>query len=53
MEWVVASGKDLATAFQRLETVGQFARILLTPESFGGPNLQPREVQKLILRKVA
>ena len=46
---VVTSGQDLATAFQRLETVEQFARILLTAESLGGPNLLTRaEVQKLI-----
>jgi len=46
---VVTCGQDLATAFQRLETVEQFARILLTAESLGGPNLLPRaEVQKLI-----
>jgi L-fuculose-phosphate aldolase len=45
---VVTCGHDLATAYQRLETVEQFARILLTAESLGGPQLLPRaEVQKL------
>ena len=46
---VVTCGQDLTTAYQRLETVEQFARILLTAESLGGPHLLPHaEVQKLI-----
>ena len=46
---VVTSGQDLTTAYHRMETVEQFARILLTAESLGGPHLLPRaEVQKLI-----
>jgi ribulose-5-phosphate 4-epimerase/fuculose-1-phosphate aldolase len=46
---VVTCGPDLTTAYQRLETVEQFARILLTAESLGGPHLLPHaEVQKLI-----
>jgi len=46
---VVTCGKDLATAYQRMETVEQFAKILLTAESLGGPRLLPHaEVRKLI-----
>lgn len=46
---VVTCGEDLTTAYQRLETVEQFARILLTAESLGGPHLLSHaEVQKLI-----
>jgi L-fuculose-phosphate aldolase len=46
---VVTCGQDLTTAYQRLETVEQFARILLVAESLGGPHLLPRtEVKKLI-----
>jgi L-fuculose-phosphate aldolase len=46
---VVTCGQDLTTAYQRLETVEQFAKILLTAESLGGPRLLPNvEVQKLI-----
>jgi hypothetical protein len=30
-----------ATAYQRLETVEQFARILLVAESHGGPHILP------------
>jgi L-fuculose-phosphate aldolase len=46
---VVTCGPDLATAYQRLETVEQFARILLVAESLGGPHILPdAEVQKLI-----
>jgi L-fuculose-phosphate aldolase len=45
---VVTCGPDLATAYQRLETVEQFARILLVAESLGGPHILPdAEVQKL------
>jgi L-fuculose-phosphate aldolase len=46
---VVTCGPDLATAYSHLEMVEQFARIMLTAESIGGPRLLPRaEVQKLI-----
>jgi L-fuculose-phosphate aldolase len=46
---VVTSGKDLTTAYYHMETVEQFARVLLTAESLGGPHVLPRvEVQKLI-----
>lgn len=45
---VVTCGEDLTTAYQRLETVEHFARILLTAEALGGPHLlPPAEVQKL------
>jgi L-fuculose-phosphate aldolase len=45
---VVTCGPDLGTAYQRLETVEQFARVMLTAELLGGPHLLPRaEVQKL------
>ena len=46
---VVTCGPDLVTAFQRMETVEHFARVMLTAEALGGPHLLPRtEVQKLI-----
>jgi len=46
---VVTCGHNLDTAYYRLETVEQFARILLTAESLGGPHLLSRaQVQKLI-----
>jgi L-fuculose-phosphate aldolase len=46
---VVTCGRDLTTAYQRMETVEHFARILLTAECLGGPHLLSRaEVQKLI-----
>ncbi len=46
---VVTCGRDLTTAYQRMETVERFATILLTAESLGGPRLLPHaEVQKLI-----
>jgi L-fuculose-phosphate aldolase len=46
---VVTCGQDLATAYQRMETVEQFARILLIAEQLGGPRLLSRtEVEKLI-----
>jgi L-fuculose-phosphate aldolase len=46
---VVTCGPDLVTAFQRMETVEHFARVMLTAEALGGPLLLPRtEVQKLI-----
>jgi L-fuculose-phosphate aldolase len=45
---VVTCGQDLATAYQRMEMVEQFARILLTAELLGGPRRLPAiEVQKL------
>ena len=46
---VVTCGQDLTTAYHRMETVEQFARVLLTAESLGGPHLLSRtDVQKLI-----
>lgn len=46
---VVTCGPDLGTAFQRMETVEQFARVMLTAELLGGPHLLQRaDVQKLI-----
>src|SRR6266481_1022255 len=46
---VVTCGQDLAIAYQRLETVEQYARILLIAESLGGPHLlSDGEVRKLI-----
>jgi hypothetical protein len=46
---VVTCGQDLVTAYQRLETVEQFARILLTAELLGGPHLlSPAKVRKVI-----
>ncbi len=49
---VVTCGQDLTTAYQRLETVEQFARILLTAHSLGGPHmLSSINVQKLIVAR--
>ncbi len=46
---VVTCGPDLVTAFQRMEIVEQFARVMLTAESLGGPRLLTRtQVQKLV-----
>jgi|SRR5690242_6351483 len=46
---VVTCGQNLTAAYQRLETVEQFARILLTAQSLGGPHvLSNVNVQKLI-----
>jgi len=46
---VVTCGQDLESAYQRLEIVEQFARVLLIAESLGGPRLLSRaEVHKLI-----
>lgn len=46
---VVTCGQDLTTAYHRMEMVEQFARILLTAESLGGPHVLSRaDVQKLI-----
>jgi L-fuculose-phosphate aldolase len=45
----VTCGQDLDTAYQRLETVEQFARVLFTAELLGGAQLLSRaEVKKLI-----
>jgi L-fuculose-phosphate aldolase len=49
---VVTCGPDLDTAFQRMETVEQFAKVMLTAELLGGAHLLPRaEVQKLVTSK--
>lgn len=49
---VVTCGKDLTTAFQRLETVEQFAKILLAAEQLRGPRVFCRnEVEKLVATK--
>jgi len=46
---VVTCGPDLGTAYQRMETVEQFARVMLIAELLGGAHLLPRaEVQKLV-----
>jgi L-fuculose-phosphate aldolase len=46
---VVTCGANLETAFQHMETVEQFAKVMLTAELLGGPHLLPRaEVQKLV-----
>lgn len=46
---VVTCGPDLKTAYQRMETVEQFARVMLTAELLGGPHLLQRaDVQKLV-----
>lgn len=46
---VVTCGPDLRTAYERMETVEHFARVMLTAELLGGPHLLSRaEVQKLI-----
>ncbi len=45
---VVTCGPDLETAYQRMETVEQFAKVMLTAELLGGPHLLQRaDVQKL------
>jgi L-fuculose-phosphate aldolase len=50
---VVTCGQDLGAAYQRMEIVEQFARVMLTAESLGGPRLLPRnEVQKLIAARI-
>jgi L-fuculose-phosphate aldolase len=49
---VVTCGSDLLTAYQRMETVEQFAKVMLTAELLGGPHLLQRaEVRKLIAAK--
>jgi len=46
---VVTCGQDLATAYQRMELVEQYALVMLTAELLGGPHLLSRaEVRKLI-----
>lgn len=46
---LVTCGRDLTTAYQRLETVEQFARILLTAHWLGGPHVLSRvNVDKLV-----
>jgi L-fuculose-phosphate aldolase len=48
----VTCGPDLETAFLRMETVEQFAKVMLTAELLGGAHLLPRaEVQKLVTAK--
>lgn len=45
---VVTCGTDLITAYQHMETVEHFARVMITAEALGGPRLLTRaEVQKL------
>lgn len=45
---VVTVGADLITAYQHMETVEHFARVMMTVESLGGPRLLTRtEVEKL------
>jgi L-fuculose-phosphate aldolase len=49
---VVTCGPDLITAYQHMETVEHFARVMLTAESLGGPRLLTRaDVQKLMATK--
>ncbi len=49
---VVTCGPDIETAYQRMETVEQFAKVMLTAELLGGAHLLPRaEVQKLVNAK--
>ena len=49
---VVTCGPDLITAYQHMETVEHFARVMLTAESLGGPHLLTRaDVQKLMATK--
>ena len=46
---LVTCGHDLTTAYQRVEVVEHFARVLIAAESLGGHHLLPRaEVYKLI-----
>jgi L-fuculose-phosphate aldolase len=49
---VVTCGLDIETAYQRMETVEQFAKVMLTAELLGGAHLLLRaEVQKLVTAK--
>jgi L-fuculose-phosphate aldolase len=46
---VVTCGRDLLAAYQRMETVEQFAKVMLTAELLGGPHLLQRaDVRKLV-----
>jgi len=46
---VVTCGLNLLAAYQRMETVEQFAKVMLTAELLGGPHLLQRaDVRKLI-----
>lgn len=49
---VVTCGPDLITAYQHMETVEHFARVMLAAESLGGPRLLTRtDIQKLTAAK--
>lgn len=49
---VVTCGLDLIAAYEHMETVEHFARVMLTAESLGGPRLLTRaDVQKLMAAK--
>lgn len=49
---VVTCGPDLITAYQHMETVEHFARVMLAAESLGGPRFLTRtEIQKLMAAK--
>jgi L-fuculose-phosphate aldolase len=49
---VVTCGPDLITAYQHMETVEHFARVMRTAELLGGPRLLTRaDVQKLMATK--
>lgn len=49
---VVTCGLDLIAAYQHMETVEHFARVMLTAELLGGPRLLTRaDVQKLMATK--
>jgi L-fuculose-phosphate aldolase len=49
---LVTCGQDLDTAYERLEIVEHFARVLLIAQSLGGPNLLSRtQLQKLSATK--
>ena len=46
---VVTCGQNLLAAYQRMETVEQFAKVMLTAELLGGPHLLQRaDVRKLV-----
>lgn len=46
---VVTCGRDVLTAYHRMETVEHFAQVLWTAETLGGPHLLPHgEVRKLL-----
>jgi len=49
---VVTCGEDLITAYQHMETVEHFARVMLVAESLGGARLLTRaQIQKLKVNK--